>query len=127
MLRRMLLISLLIATAAGAADELATDKPAPPAADPQTGPATDKAAERVTALIAAAQPKPDSGADKKLSGISILGNQDAPKALVIVPWKSSEIGDPLGLDENLDGSRRPVDKEVFMRELDYYDIKSGSK
>jgi hypothetical protein len=47
--------------------------------------------------------------------------------LVIVPWKSSEIGDPLGLDENLDGSRRPVDKEVFMRELDYYDIRSGSK
>ncbi len=38
---------------------------------------------------------------------------------MIVPWKSSEIGDPLGLDENLDGSRRPVDKEVFMRELDY--------
>jgi hypothetical protein len=62
-----------------------------------------------------------------LSGISILGNQEAPKALVIVPWKSSEIGDPLGLDENLDGARRPVDKEVFMRELDYYDIKSGSK
>jgi hypothetical protein len=44
-----------------------------------------------------------------------------------VPWKSSEIGDPLGLDENLDGSRRPVDKEVFMRELDYYDIRSESK
>ena len=60
-------------------------------------------------------------------GISILGNQEAPKALVIVPWKSSEIGDPLGLAENLDGSRRPVDREVFMRELDYYDIRSGSE
>ena len=59
--------------------------------------------------------------------MSILGNQEAPKSLVIVPWKSSEIGDPLGLDENLDGSRRPVDKEVFMRELDYYDIRSESK
>jgi hypothetical protein len=53
--------------------------------------------------------------------------EEAPKALVIVPWKSSEIGDPLGLDKNLDGSRRPVDKEVFMRELDYYDIRTGSK
>ena len=33
----------------------------------------------------------------------------------------------LGLDESLDDGRRPVDKEVFMRELDYYEIRSGSK
>jgi hypothetical protein len=111
MLRLYLMLSLFIATATSAADEAATLA----------------AAEQTAALAAAAQPKPDAGASKTLSGISILGNQEAPKALVIVPWKSSEIGDPLGLDENLDGSRRPVDKEVFMRELDYYDIRSGSK
>ena len=115
MLRRTLLLSLLLASAASAADEAAADKAAPPAA------------AKEAAQVAAAQPNPDAGASKTLSGISILGNQEAPKALVIVPWKSSEIGDPLGLDENLDGSRRPVDKEVFMRELDYYDIRSGSK
>ena len=120
MLRWTLMLSLLIATAAQAADEVAADKSAPPAAG-------NEAAQIAAAQIAAATTNPDSGADKKLSGISILGNQEAPKALVIVPWKSSEIGDPLGLDENLDGARRPVDKEVFMRELDYYDIKSGSK
>jgi hypothetical protein len=113
MLRRTLMLSLLVASVASAADKAATDKEAPPAA--------------AAAQVAAAQPNPDTGASKTLSGISILGNQEAPKALVIVPWKSSEIGDPLGLDENLDGSRRPVDKEVFMRELDYYDIRSGSK
>ncbi len=115
MLRRSLMLSLLIATATSAANEAATDNPAQPAV-----------AEAV-AQVAAAQPEADAAGDKTLSGISILGNQEAPKALVIVPWKSSEIGDPLGLDENLDGSRRPVDKEVFMRELDYYDIRSGSK
>ncbi len=114
MLRQTLMLSLLVASVASAADE-AADKQAPPAA------------ADVAAQVAAAQPNPDTGASKTLSGISILGNQEAPKALVIVPWKSSEIGDPLGLDENLDGSRRPVDKEVFMRELDYYDIRSGSK
>jgi hypothetical protein len=107
MLRRILIISLLAVSASGGADE----------------PAADAAA----AQLAAAVPKTDPAGDKKLSGISILGNQEAPKALVIVPWKSSEIGDPLGLDENLDDSRRPVDREVFMRELDYYDIRSGSK
>lgn len=130
MLRRTLMISMLIATAAHAADEVAADKAALPAVTheaAQPAPAPETAAEQVTARIAAATARPDPGASKTLSGISILGNQEAPKALVIVPWKSSEIGDALGLDENLDGSRRPVDKEVFMRELDYYDIKTGSK
>ena len=41
-------------------------------------------------------PKAKAGDDAKtLSGISILGNQEAPKSLVIVPWKSSQLGDTL--------------------------------
>lgn len=64
---------------------------------------------------------------KTLSGISILGNQEAPKALVIVPWKSSQLGDTLGIDRTLDDSRQPVDRDVFMRELTYYEIRSGAK
>ena len=62
---------------------------------------------------------------KTLSGISILGNQEAPKSLVIVPWKGSEIGDMPGLSRLLDDSVQPVDKDVFMRELSYYEIRSG--
>jgi hypothetical protein len=75
--------------------------------------------------------KPDAKAEKTaadaktLSGISILGNQEAPKALVIVPWKGSEIGDMPGLSRLLDDSVQPVDKDVFMRELAYYEIRSG--
>jgi len=57
-------------------------------------------------------------------GMSILGNQEAPKALVIVPWKRSEIGNALGISTMLDDSRLPVDKEVFMRMLSYYEIRS---
>ena len=60
----------------------------------------------------------------KALGMSILGNQEAPKALVIVPWKSSELGNGLSLSTLLDDSRRPVDKEVFMRMLSYYEIRS---
>jgi hypothetical protein len=56
--------------------------------------------------------------------MSILGNQEAPKALVIVPWKRSEIGTALGVSTMLDDSRLPVDKEVFMRMLSYYEIRS---
>lgn len=64
---------------------------------------------------------------KTLSGMSILGNEEAPKALVIVPWKSSRLGDGLGIANSLDQSPRPVDKEVFMRELHYYELRSGGE
>ncbi|HEX4825902.1 MAG TPA: hypothetical protein VFV19_16500 [Candidatus Polarisedimenticolaceae bacterium] len=61
---------------------------------------------------------------KTLDGMSILGNQEAPKALVIVPWKSSELGDALGIAPLLDDSKTPVDREVFLRALSYYEIRS---
>ena len=61
---------------------------------------------------------------KLISGMSVLGNQEAPKSLVIVPWKSSEIGDSLGFSTMLDDSRQPIDKEVFMRALSYYLVRS---
>lgn len=63
----------------------------------------------------------------KALGMSILGNQEAPKALVIVPWKSSELGRSPGLSAILDDSRQPVDKDVFMRALRYYEIRSEKK
>lgn len=69
-----------------------------------------------------------AGADdgpKTLSGMSILGNEEAPKALVIVPWKSSELGADMSLSDSLDDRARPVDREVFMRELSYYNLRSG--
>lgn len=84
------------------------------------------------AAKADATAKTDAAAEAKdevktLSGISILGNQEAPKSLVIVPWKSSEIGEMPGLSRLLDDSVQPIDKEVFMRELDYYEIRSGAQ
>jgi hypothetical protein len=62
---------------------------------------------------------------KTMSGMSILGNEETPKALVIIPWKSSELGNDLSLSNTLDDRAQPVDKEVFMRELSYYRIRSG--
>lgn len=78
-------------------------------------------------LSATAADKPvKSGAAKTLSGISIVGNNEAPKSLFIVPWKSSEMGSDSGLHSGLmDDSMKPVDKEVFMREIDYYEIRKG--
>jgi hypothetical protein len=60
---------------------------------------------------------------KELSGISIIGNKEAPKSLYIVPWKNSEVGVRSSLTSGLlDDSMRPIDKEVFMRELDFYGL-----
>ncbi len=67
----------------------------------------------------------DPDAPKTMSGMSILGNEEAPKSLVIIPWKSSEIGSDLGMDDSLDERAEPVDREVFLRELEFYEIRSG--
>ena len=72
--------------------------------------------------LAASQP---ADGPKTMSGMSILGNEEAPKALVIVPWKSSELGDDLSLSDSLDDRARPVDRKVFLRELSYYAIRTG--
>jgi hypothetical protein len=60
---------------------------------------------------------------KELSGISIIGNKEAPKSLYIVPWKNSEVGVETSLTSSLmDESSRLIDKEVFMRELEFYEL-----
>ncbi len=61
---------------------------------------------------------------KTMSGMSILGNEEAPKSLVIIPWKSSELGDTISLSDTLDERARHVDKEVFLRELSFYEIRA---
>jgi len=83
----------------------------------------------VSLLVAGAVHAEDAAAphgDKQMQGMSILGNDDAPKSLVIVPWKSSELGDPLAVSRALNDGRQPVDRDVFLRELDYYAIRAAS-
>jgi len=59
---------------------------------------------------------------KELSGISIVGNDEAPKSLYIVPWKSSEIGEASSLDIMLNEDDVPVDQVVFKRQLEFYQV-----
>jgi hypothetical protein len=102
---RWLCLPLLLVTGAVRAEEAPSPAPAP----------------------AAETPAETKEGPKTLEGMSILGNQEAPKALVIVPWKSSELGAAMGISPLLDDSRQPVDREVFLRALSYYDIRSESK
>lgn len=64
---------------------------------------------------------------KAVTGMSILGNEEAPMSLFIVPWKSSELGVETNLNRTLDEHDVPVDRDVFMRELDFYQVSVGGK
>jgi len=64
---------------------------------------------------------------KLLGGMSIVGNDEAPKSLVIVPWKESRVGESLDFSSTLGEGLDPVDKDVFARALDYYQIRVGAK
>lgn len=71
--------------------------------------------------------EPTKEGDKLLRGMSVVGNDEAPKSLVIVPWKSSVLGQTIDLSRSTGHDRRPVDKDVFLRELSYYAIRVGSQ
>src|SRR5215470_18111649 len=101
--------------AAGQAEETQAKVDVPPAQTDATQAQTDKDGKLI------------SVPGGKALGMSVLGNQEAPTSLVIVPWKTSEVGRSLGISPMLDDSRKPVDKEVFMRALRYYEIRSEKK
>lgn len=62
---------------------------------------------------------------KELSGMSIVGNDEAPKSLYIVPWKSSELGVETSLDTMLNEGDVPVDRDVFKRQLGFYHVSTA--
>ena len=148
MVRKLILGLLLPAAACGAAADEAATVPRTPAATASAAPTTQsvdatkqrakkqaastKASEKASDAKAdpaaeASQAAAPPGGDVKMSGMSILGNEDAPKSLVLVPWKSSQLADMPSVSRLLDSATQPVDKDVFMRELAYYQFKSSSK
>ena len=72
-----------------------------------------------------AEEKNKTSEAKELSGMSIVGNDEAPKSLYIVPWRSSEIGVETSLDTMLNEDGVPVDRDVFKRQLEFYQIRTS--
>ena len=58
-----------------------------------------------------------------LDATSVTGNQELPRVLYILPWKESAIGDLTGKPVNslLDEVLAPLDREVFQRQVRYFD------
>jgi hypothetical protein len=62
-----------------------------------------------------------------LDGTTVIGNRELPKALHIVPWKAADSGDLAGrpLNSLVDQTLEPLDRDVFRRELEYYEAVHG--
>jgi hypothetical protein len=65
----------------------------------------------------------------ELGRTEITGNQELPKVLYIVPWQKSDPGDLMGRPVNtlLDEVLAPVDREVFIRQVEYYNDLYGTE
>lgn len=57
----------------------------------------------------------------------VSGNRELPKVLYIVPWKKADLGELPAQPFNtlLDEALEPVDRDVFKREVKYFQAVSG--
>ncbi len=78
-------------------------------------------------LFATSAPSAAEEEAKQLSGMSIVGNDEAPKSLYIVPWKSSEIGVETSLNLEINKENVLIDRDVFKRQLDYYQVSQAQQ
>ncbi len=79
-----------------------------------------------SAVLAAEVTRTTSGSQvmdrMDLGRTEITGNQELPKVLYIVPWQKSAPSDLMGRPVNtlLDEVLAPIDREEFVRQVDYY-------
>ena len=100
-----------------------------PAVD--TSAAVDESTAEVEPAVAAASLAADVTRDEsgsqvmdrlELGRTEITGNQELPKVLYIVPWQKSDPGNLMGKPVNtlLDDVLAPLDREEFMRQVEYH-------
>ena len=129
------MLAMLLATFAAFAQETDELEPAvdtsaiEPAVD--TSSVADESVEDIepavpTAVLAADVTRDETGSQVmdrlELGRTEITGNQELPKVLYIVPWQKSDPGDLMGRPVNtlLDDVLAPLDREEFMRQVEYH-------
>ena len=60
-----------------------------------------------------------SGLSVHQTRMNVIGNNEAPRTLIIVPWKSAQPGDLTlrPLQSLVDSSIGPLDRDVLLREM----------
>src|SRR5690606_35950546 len=98
------------------------EQPAQPAPAQASAPSEQQVAARPASRSAAAD-------RLELDTTVVTGNRELPKVLYIVPWKKAELGELPAQPFNtlLDEALTPVDRDVFRREVTYYEaVASGA-
>lgn len=73
----------------------------------------------VATVLATSAPAQDNN-----SGATIFGNREMPNITYVVPWKEDQVDvvevQPVG---NLfDEALQPIDRDVFVREIEYFEL-----
>lgn len=61
---------------------------------------------------------------RKVEGISIIGNRELPKSLIIVPWKGANMSDEPNLPEksSVDKRFQLVSRSQLLREIQFHKL-----
>ena len=114
-------------TSAMAPEELEPAVEVSPEGDTSAVDADPEPAVETTPTVAADITRTTSGNrvmdQMTLGRTEVTGNQELPKVLYIVPWQKSDPGDLMGKPVNtlLDEVLAPIDREEFIRQVDYHD------
>jgi hypothetical protein len=123
------MLAMLLAAFASVAQEPADDDELMPAVD-TSAPVEEEAADEARAPDVTRTTTGNRVMDSmQLSRTEITGNQELPKVLYIVPWQKSDPGDLMGRPVNtlMDEVLAPIDREEFLRQVNYYDDLNGEE
>ena len=126
-LKHMIVAAAFAASTANAAEPTKQETP-PQATAPATTPASQ--ADKPASATAGPAVRTSTAARSDrldLDTTVVTGNRELPKVLYIVPWKKADIGDLPAQPFNtlLDEVLTPVDRDVFRREVTYYEAIAG--
>ena len=121
------MLAMLLATFASFAQDVAEDDELMPAVDTSAVSDEEDTAEAAPEIVRTTTDNRVMDS-MELGRTEITGNQELPKVLYIVPWKKSDPGNLMGKPVNtlLDEVLAPVDREEFIRRVEYYDDLYGS-
>jgi hypothetical protein len=133
---RLVLLVLLLARAGAAQESTELDELEPAVNTSEAVRADDAERDELQPAVPAAVLEADvtrqeSGGEVMdridLGRTEITGNSELPTVLYIVPWRKSNPGELMGRPVNtlLDEVLAPLDREEFIRQVDYYDDLNG--